>query len=292
MDQQQEDNTDNANNANNVAAKSRSPVEVMRRYIESLPEEITFKEEITSYQFWKAVRTEFLATLLFIIFGCGPCLSYASLPPNMSFWSSNTSSIDKSLNSNPSIDSSELIVLEIKVSLVFGLTSATLIQCMGQVSGCHLTPAISLSLLVTRRLTILRCLMYIFAQCFASIVACGILYGLLTTEQRLHSGLGLTIPNHLLNASQAFGYEFLATFIVVLAYLVNSDPQRSDAGFKSLSIGFAYSIANFFSVRKSNSFHSYYYHSYQYSFIIFHFIIQFEILFSIFYFKFFQFFLV
>ncbi len=283
MDQQQEDNIDNANN---VAAKSRAPVEVMRRYIESLPEEITFKEEITSYQFWKAVRTEFLATLLFIVFGCGPCLSYASLPPKMSFWSSNTSSIDKSLNSNLNIESSELIVLEIKVSLVFGLTSATLIQCMGQVSGCHLTPAISLSLLVTRRLTILRCFMYIFAQCFASIVACGILYGLLTSEERLHSGLGLTIPKDHLNASQAFGYEFLATFIVVLAYLVNSDPQRTDAGFKSLSIGFAYSIAHFFSVRKLISFHfiviaSIYYRSYEYSFIISNFIIQIEILFFI-----------
>jgi len=69
--EQQEDN-----NANDVAAKSRSPVEAMRRYIESLPEEVTVKEEITSYQFWKAVRTEFLATLLFIVFGCGSCSRY------------------------------------------------------------------------------------------------------------------------------------------------------------------------------------------------------------------------
>lgn len=244
-------------NTNNVNAKPRSPVEAMRRYIESLPEEITFKEEILSYQFWKAVRTEFLATLLFIVFGCGSCLSYSSLPPKfISNLVSNISSVDimfdnRLQNRSKNEINFEIEVLELKVSLVFGLTSATLIQCMGQVSGCHLTPAITLSLLVTRRLTILRCFLYMCVQCLASIVATAILYGLLNSEQRQHSGLGLTLPNEHLNASQAFGYEFLSTFIVVLSYLVNSDPQRIDAGFKSLSIGFAYTVAHLFSVSKT-----------------------------------------
>ncbi|CAG2169600.1 unnamed protein product, partial [Oppiella nova] len=80
-----------------------------------------------------------------------------------------------------------------------------------------------------------------------------ILYGLLSPEERSHSGLGLTLPNDHLNASQIFGYEFISTFIVVLAFLANSDPQRSDAGFKSLSIGFAYSVAHLFSFRHTGA---------------------------------------
>lgn len=46
------------------------------------------------------------------------------------------------------------------------------------------------------------------------------------------------------NASQMFLYQFLATLLVVLAYLVNVDPRRTDAGFRSLSIGLAYFVAN------------------------------------------------
>ncbi|XP_054164783.1 aquaporin-like [Oppia nitens] len=232
---------------NNINGNNRSAVEVMRRYIESLPEEISFKEEVSSYQFWKAVRTEFLATLLFIVFTCGSCMSYTSLPPK---FMTNVSSIEYQ---NSSETSFEAIVLELKIALVFGLTAATLIQCTGHVSGCHMTPAITLSLLVTRRLTIFRCFLYIIVQCLASVVGSAIIYGLLTSEERLHSGLGLTLPNQNLNATQVFGYEFLSTFIVVLTFLVNSDPQRSDAGFKSLSIGFAYSVAHLFSFRHTGA---------------------------------------
>ena len=241
-----EDSNNTENTSNNVP-KNRSAVDAMRRYIESLPEEISLKEELLSFQFWKAVRTEFLATLMYVVLGCGSCLSYSSLPPK---FGANSSTLDQSFDKKQSLEQMnyEMVLLEVKVSLVFGLTSATLIQCMGHVSGCHMTPAITISLLVTRQLTILRFILYVFVQCFASIVGSGILYGLLTTEQRSHSGLGLTLPNQQLNASQAFGYEFLATFVVVLTFLANSDPQRADAGFKSLSIGFAFSIAHLFSV--------------------------------------------
>lgn len=248
MDSHEDSNTEN--NGNN-APKNRSAVDAMRRYIESLPEEISLKEEILSFQFWKAVRTEFLATLLYVVLGCGSCLSHSSLPPRFAANASANFSVLEELfdkRQNTEQINFELIILEVKVSLVFGLTSATLIQCMGQVSGCHLTPAITIALLVTRRLSVLRFVLYLFVQCFASIVGSGILYGLLTTEQRSHSGLGLTLPDQQLSASQAFGYEFLATFIVVLAFLANSDQQRTDAGFKSLSIGFAYSVAHLFSV--------------------------------------------
>lgn len=246
MESQEDNTTDDG-------AKIRSPVEVMRQYIESLPEEISIKEEIMTFQFWKAVRTEFLATLLFVLFGCGSCLTYTSLPPK---FLSNFSSFDETSDPTESRGESsfQTIILELKVSLVFGLSAATLIQCMGQVSGCHLTPAITASLLVTRRLTVLRFVLYLFVQCFGSIVASAILYGLLTTEERSHSGLGLTIPAQHLNASQVFGYEFLGTFIVVLTFLVNTDPQRIDAGFKSLSIGIAYFIAHMFAVSNYNDF--------------------------------------
>lgn len=45
------------------------------------------------------------------------------------------------------------------------------------------------------------------------------------------------------NGSQMFILQLVATLIVVLTYLVNVDPRRDDAGFKSFSIGLAYFVA-------------------------------------------------
>lgn len=45
------------------------------------------------------------------------------------------------------------------------------------------------------------------------------------------------------NGSQMFILQLVATLVVVLTYLVNVDPRRDDAGFKSFSIGLAYFVA-------------------------------------------------
>ena len=47
---------------------------LIREYFDYVPLKVSFKEEIKSYQFWKSVRTEFLATLLFVTIGCGICI--------------------------------------------------------------------------------------------------------------------------------------------------------------------------------------------------------------------------
>lgn len=50
------------------------------------------------------------------------------------------------------------------------------------------------------------------------------------------------------NVSQMFVFQLIACSLVVLVYLVNVDPRRTDVGFKSLSIGFGYFVAFAFTV--------------------------------------------
>lgn len=88
-----------------------SPVEAMRRYMDSLPQDYTLREELTDQRFWKAVRTEFLATLLLTVLGCGSCLRWKA----------------------PPADRDTTDAVEIRVALAFGLAVATLVQCVGQV---------------------------------------------------------------------------------------------------------------------------------------------------------------
>lgn len=53
------------------------------------------------------------------------------------------------------------------------------------------------------------------------------------------------------NSSQMFIFQFLATLLIVLTYLINVDPRRVDLGFKSLSIGLSYFVASALTVSKT-----------------------------------------
>ncbi|KAF8768105.1 lens fiber major intrinsic protein-like [Argiope bruennichi] len=205
-------------NPNNVY----SPVETMRRYMESLPQDLTLKEELTDQHFWKAVRTEFLATLLLTVLGCGSCLRWKA-PPS---------------------DQMTASAVELRVALAFGLGVATLVQCVGQVSGGHMNPAVTVALLVTRHISLARSAAYVLAQCLGGLAGAGILYGLTPQGQRLSAGLGATEPADGVAASEAFGIEFMASVVVVITVLSNMDPQRTEMGCKSLSIGFSYVVGH------------------------------------------------
>jgi len=54
------------------------------------------------------------------------------------------------------------------------------------------------------------------------------------------------------NSSQMFIFQLLATSLIVLTYLVNVDPRRTDLGFKSLSIGLAYFVASALTVSRAD----------------------------------------
>lgn len=207
-------------------ANGYSPVEAMRRYMESLPQDFTVKEELTDLHFWKAVRTEFLATLLLTVLGCGSCLRWKA----------------------PPTDQITASAVELRVALAFGLAVTTLVQCIGQISGGHMNPAVTVALLVTRHITVTRGAAYVMAQCLGGLAGAGILYGLTPHGQRTSAGLGATEPAVGVAASEAFGMEFLASVVVVITVLSNMDPQRTEMGFKSLSIGFSYVVGHLLAV--------------------------------------------
>lgn len=66
---------------------------------------------------------------------------------------------------------------EVKVALAFGLSIATLAQSLGHISGAHLNPAVTLGLLASCQISLLKAVMYIVAQMLGAAVASGIVYG-------------------------------------------------------------------------------------------------------------------
>lgn len=71
----------------------------------------------------------------------------------------------------------EGVAQELKVSLAFALAIATLAQSLGHISGAHLNPAVTVGLLVSCQISVLRCVFYILAQMLGAVAASAIVNG-------------------------------------------------------------------------------------------------------------------
>lgn len=110
--------------------------------------------EVKSWGFWRAVAAEFVGMLLFIFI----CLSAI-------------------VGESASLVPGAKVALELKISLAFALAIATLAQTLGHISGAHLNPAVTLGLLVSSQISILRCVCYILAQMLGAVAASAIVNG-------------------------------------------------------------------------------------------------------------------
>ena len=66
------------------------------------------------------------------------------------------------------------------VALAFGLTVMAMIFAIGPISGCHINPAVTVSLVTAGRMPVGEALGYVLAQCLGGIAGAAILYGILS----------------------------------------------------------------------------------------------------------------
>lgn len=121
---------------------------------------------IWTKDFWRAVSGEYLATLIFVLLGLGSTINWAAgeeKPPP-----------------------ADLVL----ISLCFGLSIATMVQCFGHISGGHINPAVTAAMVVTRKLSLAKALFYVVAQCLGAITGAGILY--LVTPAAVRGSFGVT----------------------------------------------------------------------------------------------------
>lgn len=107
--------------------------------------------EIKTWAFWRAVLAESLGMIIFVFVGLSAAIG------------------DRN-NSYPD--------QEIKVAFAFGLAVATLAQCIGHISGAHLNPAITLGLLASCQMSVLRAFFYMIAQILGAVAGSAIVYGI------------------------------------------------------------------------------------------------------------------
>ncbi|NXY05890.1 AQP1 protein, partial [Pteruthius melanotis] len=183
--------------------------------------------EFKKKMFWRAVVAEFLAMSLFIFISIGSALGF-----NFPTVANKTSTKSQD---------------NVKVSLAFGLSIATMAQSVGHISGAHLNPAVTLGLLLSCQISIFKALMYILAQCLGAVVATAILSGV--TSSLSENSLGLNALSEGINAGQGLGIEIIATFQLVLCVLATTDRRRNDvSGSAPLAIGLSVALGHLLAI--------------------------------------------
>ena len=131
------------------------------------------------------------------------------------------------------------------ISLAFGLTVLVMVYAIGHISGCHINPAITLSMLVAGKIKSKDAVFYIIMQCVGAVIAAGALYAIASGQDGYSlSGNGLG-ENGYENLSPG-GYSLVSCFIaeVVLTALFlfvifGATSKGASKGFAGIPIGFS-----------------------------------------------------
>lgn len=123
------------------------------------------------------------------------------------------------------------------VALAFGLSVVAMAYTIGNISGCHINPAISLGVWLNGKMTNKDAFMYMLFQITGGIIGALILSLLVSTGG--HAGPTMTGANTFDSGemAQAFIAEAVFTFIFVLVVLGATDEKRGAGNLAGLAIG-------------------------------------------------------
>ena len=130
------------------------------------------------------------------------------------------------------------------IAFAFGLTVLAMVYAIGNISGCHINPAVTISMWVAGKTKVKDAIFYIIAQCVGGIIGAGILWAIASGNADFSlakSGLG----QNGYGVHSPAGYSLVACFIaeVVLTALFlfvifGSTHKDAPKGFAGVSIGF------------------------------------------------------
>ncbi|MBQ8687192.1 MAG: MIP family channel protein [Ruminococcus sp.] len=153
---------------------------------------------------------EFIGTAVLVIFGCGSAVA-----------------------ANAMLDAQGVVVAlsfsTLAISVAFGLVIVAMAYSVGNISGCHINPAVSLGMLIAGKMSVTDFIGYVISQFLGGIVGAAALVGILGgTEYGLGTNgygdasvMGATM-------TQAIAIEVILTFVFVFAILgVTSKAQNS-----------------------------------------------------------------
>ncbi|NAZ76624.1 aquaporin Z [Kineococcus sp. T13] len=181
----------------------------------------------------KRLTAEFIGTFWLVFTGCGSAVLAATFP--------------------------DVGIGLLGVSLAFGLSVLTMAYAFGHVSGGHFNPAVSLGLLLARRMPTRDFLPYVLTQVLAAVVAAAVLYAVASGQAGFSAGESGFAANGYGEHSPG-GYGLVAALLVevvmtafFLLVILGATDRRAAQGFGPLAIGLALVLIHLVSIPVTNT---------------------------------------
>ncbi|KAL3687074.1 hypothetical protein R1sor_013383 [Riccia sorocarpa] len=167
-------------------------------YSEPEPHVLWDSGEFRKWSLWRAAIVEFVATLLFVYIGVGAAIGNGRTHPDG--------------------------VGMLGVAWSFGATIFVLVYCTAGISGGHINPAVTLGLLLGRKLSVNRAFIYIVAQIVGAICGAGFVKAFQKTRFQVEGG-GTNFVAEGFTSGAGLGAEILGTFMLVYVVFSATDAK-------------------------------------------------------------------
>ena len=145
----------------------------------------------------KRYIAELIGTMVRVLFGCGSAAVAGSVLGNLG------------------------------IALAFGLSIVAMAYAIGDISGCHINPAVSIGMWIDGRMDVKDLIMYIVFQCIGAIIGIGILAVIINSSAYLGGYTATGLGQNGFGAASAVGLnavgaiivEIILTFVFVLTVL-------------------------------------------------------------------------
>ena len=137
----------------------------------------------------------------------------------------------------------------VATALAFGLVIVGMAYCVGNVSGCHINPAVSLGVLLSGGMTFGDFIGYVLAQCIGATAGAGVLAAFKFGGMKdLTDSFGSNTVGNLKNAWIGILVEAVLTFIFVLVIL-GVTSKKENGSVAGLVIGFTLTLVHLLGIR-------------------------------------------
>ncbi|KAM3226447.1 hypothetical protein ACQJBY_058848 [Aegilops geniculata] len=179
-------------------------------YSDPPPAPIVDLEELTKWSLYRAVIAEFVATLLFLYITVATVIGYKH-------------------QSDPTVNTTDAAcsgVGILGIAWAFGGMIFVLVYCTAGVSGGHINPAVTFGLFLARKVSLIRALLYIIAQCLGAICGVGLVKGFQSSYYVRYGG-GANELSAGYSKGTGLAAEIIGTFVLVYTVFSATDPKRN-----------------------------------------------------------------
>ncbi len=161
--------------------------------------------ELTKWSFYRAVIAEFIATLLFLYITVLTVIGYKS-----------------QISGGDECGGVGIL----GIAWAFGGMIFILVYCTAGISGGHINPAVTFGLFLARKVSLIRAILYMVAQCLGAICGVGLVKAFQSAYYNRYGG-GANELALGYSKGTGLGAEIIGTFVLVYTVFSATDPKRS-----------------------------------------------------------------